>query len=88
MIELFYINVTKKENNKQALHNRLLLPHLFSFQNYGDDEHKPTGKICVSRIHLRYRVPITVFNALFTNSDTNSVALAKRFEVLPKNKIQ
>lgn len=43
---------------KQALHNRVLLPHLFSFQDYGDYEHKLTDhKMCISQRHLRYRVP-------------------------------
>lgn len=40
---------------KRALHNRVLLPHLFSFQDYGDNEHKPTDhKMCISQRHLRY----------------------------------
>lgn len=43
---------------KRALHNRVLLPHVFSFQDYGDNEHKPTDhEICISQRHLRYRVP-------------------------------
>lgn len=42
---------------KQALHNRVLLPHIVSFQDYGDYEHKLTDhKICISQRHLRYRV--------------------------------
>lgn len=42
---------------KRALHNRVLLPHLFSFQDNGDNEHKPTDhKICISQRHLRYTV--------------------------------
>lgn len=43
---------------KRALHNRVLLPHLFSFRDQGDNEHEPTDhKIRISQRHLRYRVP-------------------------------
>lgn len=51
----FTYNITKI---KQALHNRVLLPHVFSFQDEGDNEHKPADcKICISQRHLRYKVP-------------------------------
>lgn len=62
---------------KQALHNRVLLPHIFSFQDYGGYEHKLTDhKICISQRHLRYS-PLTVCN-VFTNLDTDSATLAEK----------
>lgn len=49
---------------KQALHNRVLLPQLFSFQDYGNNEHKLTD------LHrpktLEMQSPITVCN-VFTH---------------------
>lgn len=42
---------------KQALHSRILLPHLFSFHDYSNYEHKLTAHdIGIGQKRLRYKV--------------------------------
>lgn len=48
---------------KLALHNRVLLPHLFSFQDY---EHKLADKNQKENYKFEIQNPITVCN-IFTN---------------------